>query len=779
MGSLGEFTAGDNPAHQSSQKGESKAGLSRRAFIQRAGLFACALGLAELTTDLPFDSTLAKDYAQALAAEMGARKLALLIGIDNYPENTLPDERPDERRLAGSKTDVALQKELLIHRFGFAPADIVCLTDKQATREGIYEAFVSHLLAQAAANDVVVFHFSGYGSRVQLPDLSGQTTTLRSLVPYDGRLPTDSRPAVNDILEIELKALLKQLKTKNVTSVIDAGFVDIPLPLSGGLRSRARPQPITGQQPAPFDLLSTQKPATESEEFPGILLRGASVNDVVLERQWNDFNAGAFTYVLTQYLWTAPAPVVTKLSLARAQETLFRWGGSNQQPVSSGKSDRTKDSPIYSTPLMDGTRGEGVITALSGDGKTATLWLGGLPPRVLEYLDSPAVMSCGGRRLEVRSHNGLTGKAKLVEDKGNDGAPLKVGQPLFESVRALPKNPNLVVALDSRLERIERVDATSALSALSFVSSTSDTGMPADCLLARPADVVSGTLNASLRPIRLAQSSRAASEGAGSETSPETLGNAGYGLFSLTRSLIPGTLALQEEAIKPAISRLSSKLRSLMALKLLRLTENRATSTLPIRVKLEQIGTKENKLLIARQTFKRNQLGKREIEGFTPEVPIGNRVRYKLFNDGDKPLYYTLINVDPRERLSAFCPAAVDDTAIVSETNNPDASMSAISAASIAPGKSVAIPGAGMDWAVEMPAGPVETYVVCTTRPLDNTFNLLLSEINNGGERVNPLPNPLDVVRSILSDMSRGDSNDSYMLDVSEWATLNFTYQAV
>ena len=63
--------------------------------------------------------------------------------------------------------------------------------------------------------------------------------------------------------------------------------------------------------------------------------------------------------------------------MARAQETLFRWGGSNQQPVVSGKRDlpeerlsqRAKAVPIYSTPLMNDTRGEGVITALSGDGK--------------------------------------------------------------------------------------------------------------------------------------------------------------------------------------------------------------------------------------------------------------------------------------------------------------------------------------------------------------------------------------------------------------------------
>ena len=159
---------------------------------------------------------------------------------------------------------------------------------------------------------------------------------------------------------------------------------------------------------------------------------------------------------------------------------------------------------------------------------------------------------------------------------------------------------------------------------------------------------------------------------------------------------------------------------------------------------------------------------------------MGSRVRYRLFNDSDKPLYYTLINVDPRERLSAFCPVAVDDTtAVTADTDGAEASMSPISAASIAPGKSVEVPGTGLDWAIEIPAGPVETYVVCTTRPLDKTFNLLLSEISNGGQRVSPLPNPLDVVRSILSDISQEDDGDSYALAVSEWATLNFTYQAV
>lgn len=792
--------SGDNHAQTEAQVEEqsvSQSGVNRRSFIQQAGAIALGLGLSELPFNLASSKrhTQFQDYAQALAATEG-RKLALLIGIDNYLESTLPVGQAESAKLAGATTDVALQKELLIHRFGFAPADIVCLTNQQATREGIYDAFVSHLLRQADAGDTVLFHFSGYGSRVQIKSLSQNTAqntdqsttqsrisqqTLRSLVPYDGLIPIETRPALNDILEIELKALLKQLKTKNITTVIDAGFVDIVLPLSGGLRSRARSEVITGQLPAPFELLTSQRPAKDTDTFPGTLLRGADISDVVLERQWNDFNAGAFTYVLTQHLWNAPSPANTKRSMARVQETLLRWGGSNQQPVIKGSRDRTKNHPIYGTSLIEASRGEGIITALSEDGRSVELWLGGLPPRVLEYLEEPAVMSCNGRRLKVRSHSGLTAKAKLVNDPSNNGAPLQVGQPVLESIRALPKTPNLVVALDSRLERIERVDATSALSSLTFVTSTSDTGLPADCLLAKPIDTAPSTLNASLKPIRFAQAKPTPVETTPVEEIPaDEIGKVGYGLFSLTRSLIPGTLSLQEEAIKPAIQRLSAKLRALVALKMLRLSENRTASQLPVRVTLEQVDEKEAKTLISRQTFKEEQKGKKETEGFIPEIPVGSRVRYYLFNDSDQPLYYTLINVDPRERLSAFCPTEADASEPTNtEVNTGEQGIPAISAASIAPGSSVAIPSVDLDWAVEMPTGPVETYIVCTTRPLNNTFKLLSADINTTGQRIDPLPNPLDVVKAILSDINSGDDANSYTLNMAEWATLNFTYQTI
>ncbi|MEO1622505.1 MAG: caspase family protein, partial [Cyanobacteria bacterium J06632_3] len=236
-------------------------GLSRRAFFQKTGAVVTALGLAELSTRLGIPAK-AKDYSQALAETKG-RKLALLVGIDKYPDKAIP-EGQETNGLAGCVTDVMLQKMLLIHRFGFLPEDIVCLTNEAATREGIYQAFADHLIDQAKPGDAVVFHFSGYGAQVRIADLVGGQATQRSLVPVDGLLPTEKRPTLHDISEIELKGLLKQLKTKNVTTVLDAGFMELGLPLSGGLRSRTRSALVTGQLPAPFPKLTNQRSAKES-----------------------------------------------------------------------------------------------------------------------------------------------------------------------------------------------------------------------------------------------------------------------------------------------------------------------------------------------------------------------------------------------------------------------------------------------------------------------------------------------------------------------------------
>ena len=213
--------------------------LGRRVFLQRTGLALAAFGVSEASF-----LSWADQYHQALA-QPTRRKLALLVGIDQYPDQVCDFTPGQGVALQGCVTDVALQQELLIHRFGFQPADILTLTNQQATRQAITEAFQSHLAEQARFGDVVVFHFSGYGSQIRL---DSQPEALRnSLVPVDGFLPTENNPIINDLFEDTLGLLLKLLKTQQVTTVLDLGHADLGKILWGNLRVRSRPNIPTGQ----------------------------------------------------------------------------------------------------------------------------------------------------------------------------------------------------------------------------------------------------------------------------------------------------------------------------------------------------------------------------------------------------------------------------------------------------------------------------------------------------------------------------------------------------
>ena len=152
--------------------------LGRRAFLQRTGLALSAFGVSEASF-----LSWADRYHQALA-QPSRRKLALLVGIDQYPDQVCDFSSGQGIGLQGCVTDVALQRELLTNRFGFQSADVLTLTNQQATRQGIIDAIQGHLTDQARFGDVVVFHFSGYGSQIRL---DSQPETLRnSLVPVDG-----------------------------------------------------------------------------------------------------------------------------------------------------------------------------------------------------------------------------------------------------------------------------------------------------------------------------------------------------------------------------------------------------------------------------------------------------------------------------------------------------------------------------------------------------------------------------------------------------------------
>ncbi|MBR8833726.1 MAG: caspase family protein [Stigonema ocellatum SAG 48.90 = DSM 106950] len=150
--------------------------MNRRHFLQFAGSALSTLGLTHLDI-----INQGNRYAQVLA-QSTPRKLALLVGINKYPR-----DRRNLSNLRGCITDVKLQEELLVHRFGFNRDDIVKLTDDidsppeyQPTRKNILEKFKKHLINQAKPGDVVVFHFSGHGSFLPDPNPIAKCTDGKS-----------------------------------------------------------------------------------------------------------------------------------------------------------------------------------------------------------------------------------------------------------------------------------------------------------------------------------------------------------------------------------------------------------------------------------------------------------------------------------------------------------------------------------------------------------------------------------------------------------------------
>ena len=114
--------------------------MRRRHLLQFAGSTIAALTAESM---FPAFGT-QRNQALASLAKPGTRKLALLVGINRYSGEGL-------RSLRGCLMDIEMQRELLISRFGFNPADILMLTDDTSlkpTRSNIINAYEQHLIAQ-------------------------------------------------------------------------------------------------------------------------------------------------------------------------------------------------------------------------------------------------------------------------------------------------------------------------------------------------------------------------------------------------------------------------------------------------------------------------------------------------------------------------------------------------------------------------------------------------------------------------------------------------------
>ncbi|MEM6402228.1 MAG: caspase family protein [Cyanobacteria bacterium P01_D01_bin.116] len=739
--------------------------MKRRIFLQRIGSILAVMGITESSW---WSSA---DGLQQALADTTPRKLALLVGINQYPQAPV---------LKGCLTDVELQRELLIHRFGFQPSDILSLTNKQATREGIENAFLEHLVKQAKPGDVVVFHFSGYGSRVRTKRLLGGMEN--ALIPIDGNeVIDDSETVANYLLEDTLLLMLQSLATERATAILDTSYYKPSISQPAGLRYRCWKAPLEGlflAEEIEFQKQLTKKIAPEKLNV--LLASSSSSKDVAKEIVFSDFSAGLFTYALTQYLWETTAAKKIQISLSRVGSSMLSLG-SKQEPVLLKKNNQAP-ALIAGNSLSKPIAGaEGTITDVEDDGKTVHLWLGGIPPQVLEYYGVNSrftfysAQSPSTQPLVLRSRNGLKAKATLKQIKNKQITP-KTGQLVRERLRVLPKDINLKIALDDvSLERIERVDATSAFASIERVSSVIAGEQPADYLFGKlpETEVPDTEVN---NAMAMSSSSR-------------------YGLFTLGGELIPDTLGEEGEALKVAVYRLAPKLRTLLAAKLWKLTQNEASSGLSVKVTLEVINKKLPRTLIQRQT--RRTLGmetsSKKADNVSsnsstrvPTVSTGHKMRYRVENTGDRPLYVMLLGLNNSKNPIALYPWYKDEE---SEENSSEAELQQVI---ISPGETLTIPKitAGSDWVMSGPDFWCETQMILSTSPFTKTLSALEEGKHSRADtqRISPLLNPLEVASSLLQDLNQASitkdetqnsSADSWVWNVNHWVSFNFVFQVV
>lgn len=716
--------------------------MKRRSLLQGTGFLLGAWGLKGIAIPR---------QAQVMAAP-NPRKLALLIGINQYRNASLN----------GCLTDIELQRELLIHRFGFQPSDVLTLSDQQATRSQIETAFAEHLIKQVKSPDIVVVHFSGCGSSVKLGTTADdvQPCLITADEPTSGDLISNALPLDTLLL------LLKSLATNQVTTVLDTGFFYPGYSLQGNVRVRALPSDSVSQlipEELQFQEQFLQQLRMDSNQakvqrrsgrIPGVVLAAANAQQFATEAPWTGFHAGLFTYALTQQLWQATPETTLRISLSRTAELIGKRVDQKQQPELTGQTSRDRLLKPYHAPLLQ-PPAEGVIRGFDPTSKIAQLWLGGLPPQVLEQYGSNSLFTVEASPglqplplLQLTERNGLTAKAKVVTTSATEAhSQLQTGQRIQEAIRVLPRSLGLSIAIDAHLDRIERVDAISAFSAIPHISAVVAGEQVADYVFGKTQEVT--------------QIATASPEGIEIPSSK-------YGLFSQGREALTQTIGDAGEAVKVAVKRLSPQLQTLLATKLLGLTVNEGSSQLGVRASLLN---NPDQLLIQQQTDRvaLSPSVATPSDGKLLSIAIGSRLLYQLENNSDQAIHVLVVGLDNAGSPFALAP------------NQPQVIEARAT-------MTLPIATPTMEWVVREPAGLAETYIICSRSPFQQTQALLTTSSNLSNRPFLSVTRFLEVAQAILQDLHQaseqaaqwvGGSPDLFALDVNDWATFRFVYQVV
>jgi hypothetical protein len=735
--------------------------INRRHFLQFTGASLAAIAFNQLDIMRQGDR-----YARVLA-QSTPRKLAMLVGINEYPD-PIPD-------LQGCLNDVELQYELLMHRFGFNEKDIVVVSDNaktndlKPTRANILRVFKEHLIEQAKPGDVVVFHYSGHGSLVKDPnpldtkecrdakncDLNG-TIVPNDPLPASGK---DSEIVVPDIMGRTLFLLMDAIKTENLTVVLDSCFSGAGTRGNAVVRSAsarlsrtggtlvASPEELEYQQKwltqlnLPFDEFQRRRQAGIAK---GVALGSASRNQEALDVPFGDFSAGAFTYLLTRYLWQLPTnqtKVTVQANLIRSTKAEASLRGYTQVPVVEVKPGSNNDQkPFYFQDFAAPTA-EAVITAINSD--QIEFWLGGISSQnlastntVFTLLDpsGKTITDKSGQPIELqqtsRSSGSLFGYGKLLSGQTS---VVKPGMLLRERIVGIPANPTLKVGLDSSLGNEMEQARTALQTALLYQSVSRIEVLPVN--RRSPVDYILG---------RLTQDYQRQLPTTGEDNLPPV---GSLGVFTPVMQPVNSSFGRAGESATAAINRLKPKLKLLLAGKILQGLAA-PSSDLQITGEIFAASGQGPKIQIASRGAR--ERGTREgsstiqtIATASQPFRAGEAIQFKVENQEDQELYLSCLAIDAAGNITVLYPA------------NWDAPEEA---ARIDRSSSLVVPRREDEVVLRLGGkGFVELLTLISTAPLRKALRSLQTIARGRGVQRGFLPvegdDPLEVVGNLLGDV--------------------------
>jgi Caspase domain/Domain of unknown function (DUF4384) len=711
--------------------------MKRRHFLQFSGSTLATLGLSQLDI-----AQQGEKYTQALAQNTG-RKLALLVGINKYENGINP--------LNGCVNDVLLQKNLLIHRFGFNPNDIKILIDEQATRQGILTAFEQHLINQAKPGDTVVFHFSGHGSQVADPDKDNPDGLNSTLVPIDSGYNA-SGGVVQDIMGHTLFLLMYALKTDNVTVVLDSCH-------SGGAKRgnfvvRSRNGGSTFQ--ALTDEFAYQKQWLKrlnlsNQDFiklrrqgiaKGVVIASAKRDQYAADAPFNDFHAGAFTYLFTQYLWQQTANQPVNRAVVDVSRNTRNLSGSNnilQDPELEVNNKKNPNPAIYFTPFNT-SYAEAVVTQVKGD--KVELWLGGIDARSLEAFNKEAAFSTvnsSGQEtglVKLESRQGLVGQGKFIAAaRGNSS--IQPGTILQERIRGIPKDLTLKIGLDNGFDVNTATQVRQALQAINRITPLA--------LGQQEIQYIFG---------RMSQSRYQQLQKSKVKDLP-VVGSLGLFLPSLDQ-IVVDSFGSANETVTDAIKRLQSKFKSLLATRIVKqMVGNNSTSLLKVTASIDIAGSQKivSKALPTRGILKQQDGSETTPnkpiiqDGQIPKLPVGTQIVFNVENQESVPIYISILVIDAVGEMTIIFPN--------NWTDSEDAALLPAKEKRIIPGNDD-----GFKLTIRKPLGITEALIISSTFPLRNSLKALKEIATRGKIFRGPIaPNNdefLDITDKLLTDLDTG-----------------------